>query len=218
MDVSSESAERLGADTTQQRLLASYLPVALAAAGCAAAIAIVLIGHDLTSQRSAWERDKPVREQLMAENSTIEQSLAARGAQLAQLDAQLNALRQSASIAQSDFDKALAEKGKTEAARVATQAQLDGLRQQLDEGQKKLSGLKDDLRRGDSDLAILKDQQGKSQLSVQQLANDNSRLQGDTKQFDATIKFMAQQRDGLATEIDGRQTQLRQLKQEAAGQ
>jgi len=78
--------------------------------------------------------------------------------------------------------------------------------------------LKDDLRRGDSDLAILKDQQGKSQLSVQQLANDNSRLQGDTKQFDATIKFMAQQRDGLATEIDGRQTQLRQLKQEAAGQ
>jgi hypothetical protein len=48
---------------------------------------------------------------------------------------------------------------------VATQAQVDGLRQQLDEGQKKLSGLKDDLRRGDSDLAILKDQQGKLQLS-----------------------------------------------------
>jgi len=48
----------------------------------------------------------------------------------------LNALRQSASIAQSDLDKALVEKGKTDAARVAAQAQLDGLRQQLDEGQK----------------------------------------------------------------------------------
>jgi hypothetical protein len=59
----------------------------------------------------------------------------------------------------------LAEKGKAEAACVQTQAQVDGLRQQLDEGQKKLSGLNDDLRRGDSDLAILKDQQGKLQLS-----------------------------------------------------
>jgi len=136
MDVSSESAEPSWADSKRSRLLASYLPIALAAAGCAAAIWIILQVHDLTNQRSAWERDKPVREQLLAESSTIEQNLAAGRPQLAQLDAKLNALRQSASIAQSDLDKALVEKGKTDAARVAAQAQLDGLRQQLDEGQK----------------------------------------------------------------------------------
>src|SRR5712671_4895674 len=101
MGVSSESAEQSWADNRRKRLFTSYLPVALAAAGCAAAIAIVLMGQDLTSQRSAWEHDKLVREQLKEESSTIDPKLADRRHELGDLEARLKDLRQNASTAQS---------------------------------------------------------------------------------------------------------------------
>jgi septal ring factor EnvC (AmiA/AmiB activator) len=127
MDVSSESAEPSWADSRRARLLASYLPIALAAAGCVAAVAIVLMGQDLTSQRSAWEHDKPVREQLREESATIDQKLADRRQELADLDGRLRDLRQNASAVQSSLDKAQADKNKTHAERVATQTRLDSL-------------------------------------------------------------------------------------------
>jgi len=218
MDVSSESAKPSWADNKRARLFASYLPIALAAAGCAAAIWIILQTHDLSNERSVWERDASLREQLKAEGSTIDQKLADRRRELDSLEARLKDLRQNASTAQSGLDKALADKGKTEAERMATQTQLDSLRQQIEEGQKKLSGIKDDLTRNG-------DQQGKLQLSIQQSTSDQAHLQGEVRQLDASLKSMTQQkdaltqqRDALVTEIDGGQTRLRQLKQDVAGQ
>ena len=114
-------------------------------------------------------------------------------------------LRENASAVQSGLDKAQAEKNKTEAERVTTQTQLDSLRQQLDESQKKLTNLKEDLKRSETALLSLRDEQGKLQASVQQSTTDQSRLQGDSKQLDATVKSMSQRRDALATEADGGQ-------------
>src|SRR5260221_640985 len=52
----------------KDRFYGKYLPVALAAVGCVAAIGIMIASADLSTQRSAWEHDKSAREQVMAES------------------------------------------------------------------------------------------------------------------------------------------------------
>jgi chromosome segregation ATPase len=166
-------------------------------------------------QRSAWERDKSTREQLMAESLTIDQKLAARRLDLSNMQARLNYLKPEASKAQSELDRALAERAKADAQRAALEAQINLLRQQLDVGQSQLLSLTENQTRRRADVASLNDEQGKLQLAVQQLAIEQTRQQAAVQRLESTIKSLRQLHADIAHEIASRGGDVDHLKKQS---
>jgi hypothetical protein len=234
MDTSNEFAKSSTADGKHQRLAARYLPIAFAAVGCVAVIAIAFEGQDLSNRRSAWDRSKLAREKIMADSSFIDHNLIVPRRELESIGAKQRFHQQTLPIAQNELekaqkykvtalavqekDKAAGERSTADIDRAAAQKLIEVDRDQFEDGRKRLLFLKDKLMRGQVKFANLIYQQPRLKLMLPQTTVDGNRLQGAAKRLEDEIRLTAKQKGTIALDVDRNRGHLRQLKPSVVGQ
>jgi chromosome segregation ATPase len=231
MDASDKFAKPPPTDSKYRQSMTRYLPIAFAAAGCAAALAIAFEAKDLSNQRSELDRSRPAREKLLAKNSLMRHALIDLHRELESIEIKEKDHQQLVSVAQYEIEKLQKDKAdvtqKTdkvvkEGAKAnfdrAAEKRMESVREQFEDRPKSLAILRDKFVRGQVRLASLIDRRAKLKLALPQMTIDEARLQGAAKRLEDEIRSAAEQRDAAASNINRAEDQIHQLEQARAGQ
>jgi chromosome segregation ATPase len=231
MDASDKFAKPPPTDSKYRQSMTRYLPIAFAAAGCAAALAIAFEAKDLSNQRSELDRSRPAREKLLAKNSLMRHALIDLHRELESIEIKEKDHQQLVSVAQYEIEKLQKDKAdvtqKTdkvvkEGAKAnfdrAAEKRMESVREQFEDRPKSLAILRDKFVRGQVRLASLIDRRAKLKLALPQMTIDEARLQGAAKRLEDEIRSAAEQRDAAASNINRAEDQIHQLQQARAGQ
>jgi chromosome segregation ATPase len=217
------------ADSKHRWLTTDYWPIGLAAAGCAAAIAIAFEAKDLSNQRLLLDRARPAREKVVAESSLTHHALIDLRRELQSIDTKEKNHQQILSIAQHaiekaqkdtadatrETDKAVKEEPRVDFDRATAEKRIEAVRDQFEDGQKRLAILKDKFMQGQVKLVSLIAQRAKLKPVF---TIDATRLQGTAKFLEDEIRSTTKQRDAVASDINRAQGQLHQLQLGRVGQ
>jgi chromosome segregation ATPase len=231
MGSSDKLAKPLVADSKYRRPTREYLPIAFAAAGCAAAIAIAFEAKDLSNQQLELDRSGPAREKIMAERSLMHHALINLHGELESIEIKEKDHQRLLSVAQHEIEKVQKDQadvtqitGKLvkEEAKVdfdrAAERRIEAVRDQFEDRPRNLAILNDKFIRGQVKLASLIDQRAKLKLALPQMTIDEVRLQGAEKHLEDEIRSATKQRHATASDINRAEDQLHQLQQARVGQ
>lgn len=231
MDASDKLAKPPVSDNKYRWLTTGYLPIALAATGCAAVIAIAFEAKDLSSVGSVLDRSRPAREKIMVDSSLMHHALIDLNRDLESIEINERNHHQRFSVAQNELDRV--QRDKADATQqadkvVKAEAQLDfdraaekrieAVRDQLEDAPKSLAILKDKFIRGQIRLASLIDQRAKTKLALPQTNIDETRLREAATRLEDEIRSGTKRRDAAASDINRAQGQLHQLQHARIGQ
>jgi chromosome segregation ATPase len=232
MNPSDKLAKPSVADRNYRWLTTGYWPIAFAAAGCAAAIAIAFEAKDLSRQREVLERGRPPPAKIVAEDSLTRHDLIDLRGKLRSIEAKEKNHQQMLLITQHkiekaqkdkadatrETDKTVKEEPRLDFDRAAAEKRIEAVRGQFEDRQKRLSILEDKFMRGQVKLASLIDQRARLKAVSPQMTIDPTRLQGTEKLLENAMRSSTKQRDAVASNISRAQRELHQLQLSRAGQ
>jgi chromosome segregation ATPase len=226
MGASDKLAKPLVVDSKSRWPTSGYLPIAFAAAGCVAAIAIAFEAKDLSNQQSELARSRLAREKIMVESSLMHHALIDLHRELESIEIQEKDHQQLVSIAQHEIEKVQKDKADVtqrtgkfvkETAKVdfdrATEKRIEAARYQFEDRPKNLAILNDKFMREQVKLASLIDRRAALKLALPQTTIDETRLQGAAKHLEDEIRSATKQRDAAASDMNRAADQLHKMQQ-----